>query len=68
MQKISENQYNTKQTSKLRRSTENTSAACNYYYYYLKYESNIKNVLFTPSILIFRLLVRNSRALKAYKI
>lgn len=46
---------------------ENTIAACNYYYY-LKHESDIKNALFTPSILIFSLLVLNSRALKAYKI
>jgi len=54
MHKMSENQYNTKQTPKNRRSTENTSAARNYYYY-LKHESNNKNALFTPSILIFSL-------------
>jgi len=33
-----------------RRSTKNTRALCNYYY--LKYELNIKNVLFTRSLLI----------------
>lgn len=39
MQKMSENQYNTKQTPEPRRSTKNTSDLCNYYY--LKYELNI---------------------------
>lgn len=47
---MSENQYNTKQTLEPRRSIKKTSAPCNYYN--LKYELNIKNMLFTPSIFI----------------